>query len=237
MIRWFRGIYTCWCVRMVRIIENMSGNNDEEDPHGDTENVRFQPSNPPSGANSFVEKGEEDDSSQNRVTPQPGRSGNGETWGAQKSFNNPQGGNEINSRSPFVPARRGISLNARMSHGDSSNGDDYRGNRAFGDRNSEDEKVSKLDWFIDFVKTYFPYVLYGLGLIVIILYGIILAGSATNTPGMGNLYLVRVHNKNEAVARSVANITEPTYLAGDVSVGIGYFGIRPLSFLSNELIN
>ncbi|EPE34976.1 hypothetical protein GLAREA_10671 [Glarea lozoyensis ATCC 20868] len=199
----------------------MSEYDDEGSHQEDTENDRYQTQNPLNNGDSFGE--EEDGSPRHEVIRQPDRSENSEAWGAKDPSNNPHGGNEINRRSQFVSTERGISSNGRMNYPGRGDGPSHGNTRS--DGNSEDEKVSKLDWFIDFVKAYIPYVIYGLGVIVIILYGIILAGSSTNTPGMSNLYLVRVHNKQESVVRKIVNITEATYLASDVSVGIGYFGM------------
>jgi len=89
---------------------------------------------------------------------------------------------------------------------------------------SNREKEPKIDLFLRLFKVCIPYAVYIFGTLVLLLYGIVMGGSTSNSTGIASLYLVNVHNLNATAGRDVANSKDATYYAADVSVRIGYFG-------------
>ena len=87
---------------------------------------------------------------------------------------------------------------------------------------------------LDFIKKTVPYLIFSLGAIVLLLYGLVLAGSASNSPGMSGLYLVSVNSPNGTLgeANKPKNVT--TDLVKDVVVRVGYFG---KSFSQNDQVH
>ncbi|KAG9238270.1 Ca2+ regulator and membrane fusion protein Fig1-domain-containing protein [Amylocarpus encephaloides] len=70
-----------------------------------------------------------------------------------------------------------------------------------------------------------PYAVLSFGAFVFLLYGLVLAGSATNSPGMSNLFLVSLHKSNGTSngTQTLGNGTSD--LAGEMTVHVGYFGM------------